>query len=101
VKLALTLLILLGALWIIFVAGLYLAMLQPPEKSRRIVAKLSTRARKFLAVKPLWLLARKGSLAIGDTAPDFELPALERDGTVRLSEEYRAKPVVLAFGSYT
>jgi len=101
VDLAITFLILLGALWLILVGELYLAMLQPPEKSRRIMAKLSTRARKVLAVKPLWLLARKGSLAVGDAAPDFELPTLERNGAVRLSEEYRAKPVVLAFGSYT
>ncbi len=33
---------------------------------------------------------------IGDEAPDFELPALEGDGTVRLSD-FRGRPVVLNF----
>jgi peroxiredoxin len=45
--------------------------------------------------------ARAGNLAVGDAAPDFELPTLDRSRTVRLSSEYRLKPVVLIFGSYT
>ena len=76
-------------------------MLQPPEILGRIMAKLSPRVRKVLAVKPLWAVARRGSLAVGDLAPDFELPRLNAEGAVRLSEEHRTKPVVLVFGSYT
>ncbi len=38
---------------------------------------------------------------VGDEAPEFELPVLDRKGaTVRLSE-LRGKPVALIFGSYT
>ena len=35
------------------------------------------------------------------SAPDFVLPVLRGDRTVTLSTEYRQKPVVLVFGSYT
>jgi peroxiredoxin len=45
--------------------------------------------------------ARAGHLKAGDPAPDFELPTLDHSRTVRLSSEYRSKPVALIFGSYT
>jgi cytochrome c biogenesis protein CcmG/thiol:disulfide interchange protein DsbE len=37
-----------------------------------------------------------GRAEVGDQAPDFELPALDGDGTVRLSN-FRGRPVVLNF----
>jgi len=45
--------------------------------------------------------ARAGHLQIGDQAPDFSLRPLHGEGTVTLSQEYKSKPVVLVFGSYT
>ena len=45
--------------------------------------------------------ARAGALRVGDQAPDFTLPVLHGDRSVSLSREYREKPVVLIFGSYT
>ena len=39
--------------------------------------------------------------AVGDEAPDFELPRLDGDGNVRLSAFRGRKPVALIFGSYT
>jgi peroxiredoxin len=54
-----------------------------------------------LPFKPLWMSARAGSLQVGDPAPDFGLRVLNGDRTVTLSHEYRRKPVVLVFGSYT
>jgi len=39
--------------------------------------------------------------AVGDEAPDFELPQLESDERVRLSSFRNHKPVALIFGSYT
>ena len=45
--------------------------------------------------------ARGGSLKTGDTAPDFSLPTLDRTRQVSLSQEFRERPVVLIFGSYT
>ena len=40
-------------------------------------------------------------VAAGDAAPDFELPRLDGDGTVRLSSLAATQPVALIFGSYT
>lgn len=37
-----------------------------------------------------------GVAEVGDRAPDFELPALDGNGTVRLSE-FRGRPVILNF----
>ena len=38
---------------------------------------------------------------VGDRAPDFELPLVDDDGTVKLSEFGDGRPVALVFGSYT
>lgn len=81
-------------------AGLYAAMLQPPERFGAFMAKVPRPLMPLLPFRPLWMEARAGNLRPGDIAPDFTLPSL--DGrAVRLSDEYRARPVVLAFGSYT
>lgn len=40
-------------------------------------------------------------IAEGDVAPDFELPTVDGDGTVRLSALTAERPVALVFGSYT
>jgi hypothetical protein len=40
-------------------------------------------------------------VAEGDRAPDFELPRLDGDGTLRLDSLVAERPVVLIFGSYT
>ena len=40
-------------------------------------------------------------VAEGDVAPDFELPSLDGDGTVRLADLLAERPVALVFGSYT
>jgi len=42
----------------------------------------------------------RGALKVGDAAPDLVLARYE-GGTVRLSELWREKPVVLVFGSCT
>jgi hypothetical protein len=44
---------------------------------------------------------RTPSVAEGDPAPDFELPTLDGDETVRLSSLLERQPVALVFGSYT
>ena len=43
----------------------------------------------------------KAKVSEGDAAPDFELPSLDGERTVRLSELAADRPVVLVFGSYT
>jgi hypothetical protein len=91
-----------GALaWVVATAGLYAAMRQPPERFGAIMAHVPTIAMIVLPFKPLWMSARGGHLQTGDAAPDFTLPVLHGDRAVTLSEEYRKRPVVLVFGSYT
>jgi len=43
----------------------------------------------------------EGQLSVGDLAPDLELARVDGEGRMMLSDLYREKPVVLAFGSYT
>ena len=43
----------------------------------------------------------EGQLSVGDYAPDLELSQVDGEGSRMLSDLYREKPVVLAFGSYT
>ena len=43
----------------------------------------------------------EGLLQVGDLAPDLELARVDGAGPTMLSDLYREKPVVLAFGSYT
>jgi len=82
--------------------GLYAAMRQPPERFGAIMMHVpETVAFMILPFRPFWMVARAGNLNVGDPAPDFELPALDHSHTVSLSAEYRNKPVVLIFGSYT
>jgi hypothetical protein len=88
-------------LWGAATAALYAAMRQPPETFGRIMSHVPTVAMIVLPFKPLWMSARGGGLQAGDPAPDFALPVLHGDRTVTLSNEYRQKPVVLVFGSYT
>lgn len=47
--------------------------------------------------------SRRGSLKVGDEAPDFELQRLgaKDEERVKLSSFQGKKPVVLIFGSYT
>ena len=47
-----------------------------------------------------WDRRERGTLQAGQQAPDLELPLLD-PGTVRLSELWRDRPVVLVFGSCT
>ena len=88
-------------LWGTATVALYAAMRQPPETFGRIMSHVPSVAMVVLPFKPLWMRARSGHLQVGDPAPDFALAMLRGDRTVTLSTEYRQKPVVLVFGSYT
>ena len=83
------------------VAGLYASMCQPPETFGSIRSKVPMPAMMILPFRSLWMSARGGNLRVGDAAPDFVLPALDGSGVVQLSSEFRDRPVVLVFGSYT
>ena len=88
-------------LWCLASAGLYAAMLQPPETFGAIMSRVPPAAMLVLPFEPLWMSARAGRLRVGDRAPEFTLPVLNGDRSVTLSQEYRHRPVVLIFGSYT
>jgi hypothetical protein len=88
-------------LYAVATAGMYVAMRQPPEKFGAIMAQVPMPAMSVLPFEPLWMSARAGTLNVGDQAVDFCLPALDPSRTVTLSDEYRERPVVLIFGSYT
>jgi hypothetical protein len=88
-------------LYIVACGALYLAMRQPPARFGALMANVPRPVMMILPFRPLWMAARAGDLGAGSPAPDFELPTLDRRRTVRLSEEWRQRPVVLIFGSYT
>ena len=91
----------LASLYIAATAGLYIAMRQPPERFGAIMSNVPMVAMMILPFRPLWMSARAGKLGVEDFAPDFALPTPDRSRTVKLSEEWRERPVVLIFGSYT
>ncbi len=82
-------------------AVLYAAMSQTPERFGAFMSHVPGPAMMVLPFRPLWMSARAGTLHVGDAAPDFTLPPLHGEGAVTLSQEYRTRPVVLVFGSYT
>jgi hypothetical protein len=91
----------LAVLYGLLCAGIYTAMRQTPERFGAIMSHVPDVAFVVLPFRPFWMSARAGSLTVGDAAPDFELPTIDHSRTVKLSSEYRSKPVVLIFGSYT
>ena len=88
-------------LWVVATGILYAAMTRPPETFGAVMKHVPPVAMAILPFKPLWMSARAGRLEVGDSAPDFTLPALHGDTAITLSEQYRHQPVVLVFGSYT
>jgi len=81
--------------------ALYQAMRQPPERFGAIMSRVPMMAMGVLPFEPLWMSARRGVLGVGDVAPDFALPTVDRSRVVKLFAELRERPVVLVFGSYT
>ncbi len=81
--------------------GLFVMMLQPPAAFGHFMSKLPAFTYFLFPFEPMWLLARRGNLNVGDVAPDLELKTTDRASTVRLSSFRGQKPVVLIFGSHT
>jgi hypothetical protein len=82
-------------------AGLYWAMRQPPDAFGRVMKHVPMPMMLVLPFEGLWNRARAGGVMVGDTAPDFRLPTLDRQSTVHLASFRGDRPVVLVFGSYT
>ncbi|MFZ0581653.1 MAG: hypothetical protein WA690_09495 [Candidatus Acidiferrales bacterium] len=89
------------ALYAIVTAGLFAIMLRPPDKFAGTMKHVPWPAFVVLPFKPLWNVARRGQLAVGDMAPDFSLESPDHKSTFQLSSTRGQKPVVLVFGSYT
>jgi hypothetical protein len=82
-------------------AGFDYAMHQPPETFSRVMMHVGPVPFLLFPFETMWKSARAGSLHVGDMAPDFTLPLLDRSGSVTVSSFRSGKPVVLIFGSYT
>lgn len=76
-------------------------MRQPPEVFGHVMARVPTPAYFLFPFETMWSDARKGSLDIGGTAPDFTVKTLDTRVPVSLASLWTDKPVVLVFGSYT
>jgi hypothetical protein len=86
--------------YVLMLAALFGVMRQPILFGR-VMSKVPGPMLKIIPLKPLWFLARAGHLQVGDQAPEFSLPTVDRKARVRLSSFRGHKPVVLIFGSYT
>ncbi|MGO4879634.1 MAG: hypothetical protein ACLP59_02295 [Bryobacteraceae bacterium] len=96
--------ILLGACLLLYgglTAGVYWAMCQPLDRFGAIMQRVPGVAMAVLPFEPLWMRVRAGLLHPGDLAPDFDLPLVDHSRRIRISEVYRAEPLVLIFGSYS
>jgi hypothetical protein len=89
------------ALYAVVTGALFTIMLQSPDKFAGTMKYVPWPAFVVLPFKPLWNVARKGHLAVGDMAPDFSLESPDHKSTFQLSSMRGQKPVVLVFGSYT
>jgi hypothetical protein len=89
------------ALYAVITAALFCAMLQPPDDFARTMKHVPWPAIVALPFKPLWNVARRGRLRIGDPAPDFLLESPDHKSRFQLSSVQGRQPAVLVFGSYT
>ena len=87
--------------WTVFVGLAWRAMSQGPDAIGRFMAAVPGPAYLVLPFETLWNHTRAGTLAVGDLAPDFDLPTADGAARVRLSQFRDQRPVVLIFGSYT
>lgn len=94
-------LLVLALLYALLVGAVLWAMVQPPDRFGRIVARSPKFLFMVIPFQPLWFYARGGTLNVGDPAPDFSLETPDKSARVQLSSFRGDKPVVLVFGSYT
>jgi hypothetical protein len=85
----------------LFLAGMFWAMRQPPERFGKIMSHFPMPAMMAVPFEPMWNAARGGTLLVGDAAPDFTLARVDHSADVTLSSFRGKQPVVLVFGSYT
>ena len=89
------------ALYLGALAAFDYTMHQSPEEFSKVMMRVGAAPFLLFPFETMWKSARTGRLKIGDQAPDFTLPLLDRSGSVTLSALRGQRPVVLIFGSYT
>lgn len=90
------------AVYGLFLAFVFFAMNQPPDRFGQIMARMPMPLFIVVPFKTMWYSARGGDLKVGDVAPDFNLrTTADRESRVRLSSLRGERPVALVFGSYT
>ena len=90
-----------AAAYSLLLALMFVVMSQPPRRFGRAMRYFPMPAMMLIPFVPMWNIARRGRVAVGDEAPEFSLPTLDRAETVTLSSFRGDRPVVLVFGSYT
>jgi hypothetical protein len=93
--------LILVAVYILVLAGLFLVMRLPPARFGRVMRYVPRPLMIAMPFPPMWKVARAGRTRVGELAPDFTLPTLDRRRTITLSSFRGVRPVVLVFGSYT
>ena len=89
------------AVYVVFLAGMFVVMCQPPARFGQIMAHVPMPVMVIVPFEPMWNLARGGETRVGEMAPDFALPTVDRKSQVNLASFRGKRPVVLVFGSYT
>jgi hypothetical protein len=92
--------VVLVVLYVALLAGLW-GVMRRPILFGKVMARVPERLMLLVPFKRLWFMARAGHLEVGDSAPDFQLPAADQQTWIRLASFRGHKPVVLIFGSYT
>ena len=90
-----------AAVYGIFLAGMFVLMSQPPRRFGRFMRYFPMPAMMLVPFVPMWNIARRGRIEVGEDAPDFSLSTVDRSTEIRLSTFRGDRPVVLVFGSYT
>jgi len=85
----------------VFLAVMFVVMLRPPRRFGRFMRYFPMPAMMLIPFVPMWNIARRGRVGLGDEAPDFSLPTVDRSRAITLSSFRGDRPVVLVFGSYT
>ncbi len=88
-------------IYLVLAMALFEVMLQPPAVFGHVMSKLPMVSYYLFPFEPMWLVARRGRLGVGDMAPDFALKTADCSALVRLSSFRGSKPVALIFGSHT
>ena len=88
-------------LYVAFLATMFVVMCQPPQRFGQIMAYVPMPVMSILPFEAMWNVARGGTARVGEMAPDFDLPTVDRKSRVALASFRGKQPVVLVFGSYT